>query len=91
MGLLEIKSMIKNSFDELNSQQKSSKVKHKEENNLKRKKKKKRQYPEAVELNKWPKFKLEKFKNEKRERGEKGKVVETVAENFPKEIKTYRR
>ena len=28
--------MIKNSFDELNSQQKSSKVKHKEENNLKR-------------------------------------------------------
>ena len=90
MGLLEIKSMIKNSFDELNSQQKSSKVKHKEENNLKRKKKK-RQYPEAVELNKWPKFKLEKFKNKKRERGEKRKVGETAAENFPKEIKTYRR
>ena len=39
MRLLEIKSMIKNSFDEFNSQQKSSKVKHKEENNLKRKKK----------------------------------------------------
>ena len=39
MRLLEIKSMIKNSFDEFNSQQKSSKVKNKEENNLKRKKK----------------------------------------------------
>ena len=61
--------MIKNSFDEFNSQQKSSKVKHKEENNLKRKKK--WQYPETVELNKQPKFKFEKFKNEKRERGEK--------------------
>lgn len=61
--------MIKNSFDELNSQQKSSKVKHKEENNLKRTKK--WQYAEAVELNKQPKFKFEKFKNEKRERGEK--------------------
>lgn len=70
-GIVRNNIMIKNSFDEPNSCRNQSQA-YIEENNLKRqKKKKKRQYPEAVELNKWPKFKFEEFKNEKRERGEK--------------------